>query len=68
MAERRDADLLEIVAGQPVQQLPIDVVGAEHLGILGKTDPAEPTVDIQVQSPRLLSVAVFEKVESWRPL
>jgi hypothetical protein len=24
-------------------------------------DPAEPTVDVQVQSPRLLSAAVFEK-------
>jgi hypothetical protein len=39
MAERRDANLLEIVASQPTQQPPIDVVGAERLGILGKTDP-----------------------------
>ena len=67
MAERGDADVLEIVVGQPAQQLAVDVVGAEHLGILGETDPAEPTVDVQVQSPRLLSAAVFEKVESWRP-
>ena len=61
MAERRDADVLEIIVGQPAQQLAVDVVGAEHLGILGETDPAEPTVDVQVQSPRLLSAAVFEK-------
>ena len=61
MAERRDADILEIVVGQPPQQLDVDVVGAEHLGILGEADPAEPTVDVQVQSPGLLSAAVFEK-------
>jgi len=36
-----DANLVEIVAGQPAQQLPIDVVGAERLGIMGKTDRAE---------------------------
>ena len=41
MAERRDANLIEIVAGQPAQQLSIDVVGAERLGIMGKTDRAE---------------------------
>ena len=61
MAERHDADVLEIVVGQPAQQLDVDVVGAEHLGILGETDPAEPTVDVQVQSPGLLSAAAFEK-------
>ena len=60
MAERRDAHILEIVVCQPTQQLAVDVVGAKHLGILGETDPAEPTVDVQVQSPRLLSAAVFE--------
>ena len=61
MAERHDGDVLEVVVCQPAQQLAVDVVGAEHLGILGEADPAEPTVDIQVQSPGLLSVAVFEK-------
>src|ERR1700736_4825474 len=61
MAERRDADLLEIVVGQPAQQLDVDVIGAKHLGILLEADPAEPTVDVQVQSPGLLSAAVFEK-------
>ena len=61
MAERHDADVLEIVVGQPAQQLDVDVVGTEQLGILVETDPSEPTVDVQVQSPRLLSAAVFEK-------
>src|SRR6476660_7715617 len=49
MAERRDADVLEIVVCQPAEQLAVDVVGAENLGILGETDPAEPAVDVQVQ-------------------
>ena len=47
MAERRDANFLEIVTGQPAQQFAVDVVGTEQLGILGETDPAEPTVDVQ---------------------
>ena len=47
MAERYDADVLEIVVGQLTQQLDVDVVGAENLGILRETDPAEPTVDVQ---------------------
>jgi hypothetical protein len=61
MAKRRDADVLEIVVCQPAEQLAVDVVGAKNLGILGEADPAKPTVDVQVRSPALLSVAVFEK-------
>ena len=61
MAERRDADVLKIIVGQPAQHLTVDVVGTEHLGILGESDPAEPTIDVQVQSPRLLSAADFEE-------
>src|SRR6266404_7917912 len=62
MAERRDADVLEIVVCQPAEQLAVDVVGAENLGILDETDPSEPTVDVQIQPPPgLLSAAVFEK-------
>ena len=34
MAERHDADVLEIVVGQPTQHLDVDVVGAEQLGML----------------------------------
>src|SRR6266404_5293442 len=37
MAERRDADVLEIVVCQPAEQLAVNVVGAENLGILGET-------------------------------
>ena len=51
MAERHDADVLEVVVCQVAQQLAVDAVGAEHLGILGEADPAEPTVDVQFQSP-----------------
>ena len=61
MAERRDAEVLEIVVCQPAQQLAVNVIGAENLGILGETDPPEPTVDVQVQSPGFLSAAVFKK-------
>jgi hypothetical protein len=67
MAERHDADLLEIVVAHPTQQLDVDVVGAEHLGILGESDPAEPIIDVQVQSPGLLSAAASKKVEWWCP-
>jgi hypothetical protein len=47
MAKRRDANFPEIVAGQAVQQVAVDVIGAEQLAILGKANPAEPTVDVQ---------------------
>ena len=57
MAERHDADVLEIVVGQLAQQIDVDVVGAEHLGILGEADPAEPTVDVHVQMFSLLLVS-----------
>src|SRR3984893_5338892 len=64
MSERRDADVLEIIVCQPAEQLAVDVVGAENLGILGETDPAEPTVDVQVQPcQRQFS----KKVESLAP-
>jgi hypothetical protein len=54
MAERRNAQILEIVVCQPTQQLAVDVVAAKHLGILGETDPAEPTVDVQSSVPWLV--------------
>src|ERR1700722_4885278 len=67
MAERRDADVLKIIVGQPAHHLAVDVVGAEQIGILGETDPAEPTIDVQVQSPRLLSAADLKRVDSSAP-
>jgi hypothetical protein len=62
MAEREHADVLEVVVSQPAQQLEVDVVGAEHFGILVETDPAEPTFDVQVSASWALVSAVFEKV------
>jgi hypothetical protein len=62
MAERRDADVLEIVVCQPAEQLAVNVVGAENLGILGETDPAEPERRCPSSAPPgLLPAAVFEK-------
>ena len=59
--QRRYAHLFQILIGQLAQDHEIDIVGAEYLGILGEADPAEPTVDVQVQSPRRSSAAGFEK-------
>ena len=67
MAERGDTDVLEIVVGQPAEQLAVNVVGAEHIDILGETDLAEPTVDVQVQSLGPCQRQVLKKVKSWRP-
>jgi hypothetical protein len=60
MAERNHADVFEILVGQPAQQLEVDVIGAKHCGILVETNPAEPTLDVQVQSPPVVSAAVSE--------
>ena len=35
MAQRCDANVLEVVVGQPAQQVAVNVVGPESLGILG---------------------------------
>jgi hypothetical protein len=51
MAQRHDAHILEVIVSQPTQQFDVDVVGAEHLRILGEADPAEPTVDVQYRPP-----------------
>ena len=47
MAKRGDAHVLEIIGGQPGQELGLDVVGTEQLGILTETDPPKPGVDVQ---------------------
>ena len=60
MAQRHDTDVLEVVVGQLAQQLDVDVVGAENLGILGEADPTEPTVDVQF-SPLGSGSGSFEK-------
>ena len=38
----------------------IDPIVTKRPRVLLQTDPAEPTVDVQVRSPALLSAAVFE--------
>ena len=67
MAQRREANVLEIVVGQPAQQVAVNVVVAERLGILVETDPAEPTVDVQVQSPGSCQQQFLKMVESLAP-
>jgi hypothetical protein len=60
MAEQ-DAQLLQILIRQIGEDGEIDPVLAKRLRVLLQTDPAEPTVDVQVQSFRPLSAAVLEK-------
>ena len=43
----------------------IDRIVAKRLRVLLETDPAKPTVDVQVQSPALLSAAVLKKIDSF---
>ena len=60
MAEQ-DAQLLQILICEIGEDAEIDPVLAKRPRVLLQTDPAEPTVDVQVQSPGLLSAAVSEK-------
>ena len=66
MAEQY-AQLLQILIRQIGEDAEIDPVLAKRGRVLLQTDPAEPTVDVQVQSPRALSAAPFEKVASSTP-
>ena len=50
-----------MLIGEITKHVGIDRIVAKRLRVLLQTDPAEPTVDVQVQSPRLMSAAVFEK-------
>jgi hypothetical protein len=50
-----------VIIGEITKHDGIDRIVAKHLRVLLQTDPAEPTVNVQVQSPVLLSAAVFEK-------
>ena len=50
-----------MLIGEVTKHIDIDRIVAKRLRVLVQTDPAEPTVDVQVQSPGLLSAAVFEK-------
>jgi hypothetical protein len=60
MAEQ-DAQLLQILIRQIGEDAEIDSVLTKRPCVLLQTDPAEPIIDVQVQSPALLSAAVSEK-------
>jgi hypothetical protein len=49
-----------MIIGEITKHVAIDRIIAKPLRVLLQTDPAEPTVDVQVQSPVLLSAAVLE--------
>ena len=51
MAERGDADFLEIFDGHLAQCGKVEVIGPEQLGVLGQSDSAEPSVDVQSYPP-----------------
>jgi hypothetical protein len=50
-----------VLIGEITKHVGIDRIVAKRLRVLLQTNPAEPTVDVQVQSPGLLSPAVFKK-------
>ena len=50
MTERRYADADQVVGCQLGQHLGVNIVVAEQLDILTKTDPAQPTIDVQFHS------------------
>jgi len=50
-----------VIIGEITKHVGIDRIVAKRLRVLLQTVPAKPTVDVQVQSPGLLSAAVFEK-------
>ena len=50
-----------MLIGEITKYVGIDRIVAKRLRVLLQTDPVEPAVDVQVQSPGLLSAAVFEK-------
>jgi hypothetical protein len=44
-----------VIIGEITKHVGIDRIVAKRLRVLLETDPAKPTVDVQVQSPELLS-------------
>jgi hypothetical protein len=53
-----------VIIGEITKHVGIDRIVAKRLRVLLQTDPAEPTVDVQVQSFRPLSVVVSEKIDT----
>ena len=66
MAEQ-DAQLLQILIRQIGEDAEIDRIIAKRLRVLLQTDPAEPTVDVQAQSFRPLSVEFLKRLTHRRP-
>ena len=46
MAERADADLLQVVAGQRRQRLAVDLVLGERLGVLNEAEVPQPARNV----------------------
>ena len=66
IAERYDADVLEVVVCQPAQQLAVDMVGAEHFGIWARPIlRSQPSMSKSV--PWLLSAAVLKGLSHGGP-
>ena len=55
---------LQTIIGEIRKHVGIDRIVAKRLSKLLQTDPAEPTVDVQVQSFRPLSVVVCEEIDT----
>ena len=51
---KREPKLAQVLIGEITKHVRIDRIVAKTLRVLLQTDPAEPTVDVQVQSPGLL--------------
>ena len=61
------AKLAQVLIGEITKHVGIDRIVAKRLRVLLQTDPAEPTVDVQVQSPGSCQRQFLKRVESWRP-
>ena len=59
--------LAQVLIGEIAKNVGIDRIVAKRLCVLVQTDPAEPTVDVQVQSPGSCQRQFLKMVESWRP-
>ena len=56
-----------MLIGEVTEHIGIDRIVAKRLRVLLQTDPAEPTVDVQVQSPGSCQQQFLKMVKSWRP-
>src|SRR4029077_5980142 len=59
--------IAQVLIGEVTKHIGIDRIVAKRLRVLLQTDPAEPTVDVQVQSPGSCQRQFLKRVESGRP-